>query len=898
MSIFLLDVEELPGVTTVLTKPDNTLITKSTAILMYANISAVGGVKLKNYTAYVWDNSNVLVNTQTYDIESSNLFNYNATHTTSTLTSGEYKWNFRTCSNDSSVDCTFGLSNRTFEIDTVLPSILATLNETVLYSEGDAVSLLYSITDDNLASCFYEYNGSNNTITCGEGLTEDITTTLSKLNIKVWANDTAGNYNSYQLNLTVDPNKPTIVINSGNTTENYGYSGINHTINFTVTDSNLEECWMDYVGFFNENDWVVGSSASSNLTKDGYVTANSSANDVAITTYFGGPKSGIWWESNAGTLANWSSVRSDPLCDFSSITTRPEIPLAGNIGKYICVKTLEHGDFIAQINATGTWRYKPINRTVACTSGSPNTVNFEVNNTFYYARINTLDAANNYATRDVEWDYRVFFVNEDYTASTTSGSTNQFTLNLNTDGAQITVARINYNGTFYNGFINSTGDSYTMIRNILAPGVQEETNLTFFWNVTLADGSYFVTDSYNQLITPIILTDVCVGNYTVFNITLNDEVTTNRLNMSAIGMEIKSDMILYTSDRSTQLRQYSFKVTNNDTALICIDSNLSDGQVYSVDLQIQYSADNYSTEFYHIERYLLSSSSLNYNISLYDLEEERTQNFRLIVRDSAYIPIDNALVRIDRKYIDEGIFRSVEIPRTDKRGITSASLELNDVIYSFYVYKEGVLLSSFTNVRAICQTPLISQCEIDFSAVSSEITIPNYEEGDDFNFTLGYNKTSRIINSQFVIPSGEPAFVQLVVTSSDALGTSVCSDSITSASGTLFCNVPNNFGNSTVLVKLYKDSVEQGFGTIKLDQSSRDIFGVILVMISILVMMTLIGIGVSDNPVITAVFLFVGVVLIYSMNFVENTGYFGAGATILFLGIALILVIIKIARRT
>jgi len=92
--------------------------------------------------------------------------------------------------------------------------------------------------------------------------------------------------------------------------------------------------------------------------------------------------------------------------------------------------------------------------------------------------------------------------------------------------------------------------------------------------------------------------------------------------------------------------------------------------------------------------------------------------------------------------------------------------------------------------------------------------------------------------------------------------------------------------------------MEQLLLNYNLNQDSSDIFGTILIVLSILVMVTLIGIAVSDSPVITAVFLFVGVVLLFVLSLVQNSGFIGATATILFLAIAIILVIIKAARRS
>jgi len=376
-----------------------------------------------------------------------------------------------------------------------------------------------------------------------------------------------------------------------------------------------------------------------------------------------------------------------------------------------------------------------------------------------------------------------------------------------------------------------------------------------------------------------------------------DERTQSKLNGVSNDTIIKIDLTMYNSARTISLIEYHGEFLQTNPVPICINNNLSGGETYSLDVQIQYGATNYSTELYHIERYNLNSSSLAQNITLYDLDTDHTQKFTLLARDSSYLPIDGALIQVERKYIENGTFYITEIPKTNARGITSASLETEDVIYNFKIYQAGVLVSTFTNVLAICQTPLVSRCEIDFNAFQTGISIPDYEEGDDFNFTLGYNRTSRVISSQFVIPSGTAALIELKVIREDSLGTSVCTDSLIAVSGTLSCLVPSSFGNSTVTAILYKAGVEQGRGSFVLDQSPSDIFGVILIFLSILVMMTLIGVGISDNPIVTIIFVVVGFILLMSMNLVQNTGFIGATATILFLIIAVIIFIIKAARR-
>jgi len=531
--------------------------------------------------------------------------------------------------------------------------------------------------------------------------------------------------------------------------------------------------------------------------------------------------------------------------------------------------------------------------------GASNTTKFLLTNTPHNLTFWANDSLGNTNSSFISWNYSLFQTAESFVTSTVSGAVNPFTLNITTNGTPITIVYLNYNGTTSLASISSSGNDFIITKNQISPVVSVSKEVPFFWNITQQGGGTKLTDTQNQTVDPIQINKTCgAGSSVIYNFTISDEITQAKLVGATENTSVKIDLDLYTSDRALKLLDSFNEYSELNSAAICINNNLSGGEQYNLDLQVQYGATAYSSEFYNIERATLNSSTLSQNITLYDLPTANTQKFKLRVRDTSFLPIDGALIKIQRKYIENGTFFTTEIPKADEGGISSASLQVNDIIYNFFIFDAGELIASFTNVRAVCQTPLVSQCEIDFNAFQSEITIPNFEEGDDFNFTLGFNETSRLVSTQFIIPSGEPSTVQLIVIREDTLGTAVCSDTLTSSAGTLTCTVPASFGNATVLAKLFKDDEEQGKGNIKLDQKSSDIFAGVLVFLSVLVMMTLVGVGVSDNPVVTGVFLFVGVILLFGINLVNNTGFIGATATILFFAIAIILVIIKAARRS
>jgi hypothetical protein len=222
---------------------------------------------------------------------------------------------------------------------------------------------------------------------------------------------------------------------------------------------------------------------------------------------------------------------------------------------------------------------------------------------------------------------------------------------------------------------------------------------------------------------------------------------------------------------------------------------------------------------------------------------------------------------------------------------------LNDVIYNFVVTKYGVTLANFSNVIAVCQTPLVTSCEIDLNAFSESIIIPDYEEEEDFQFTLDYNETSKTVVSIFNIPSGEISTIELVVTKQDALGTSICTDSLSSSSGTLSCSVPSSFGNTTILATLNRDGVLQAKGSLKTGFKPSDWYGLSVVFLALFIMLTLLGAGLSDNPIYTVIFFMVGIVLLFALNLVTSKGFIGAGATILWIILAIIILMIKGGRR-
>jgi hypothetical protein len=164
---------------------------------------------------------------------------------------------------------------------------------------------------------------------------------------------------------------------------------------------------------------------------------------------------------------------------------------------------------------------------------------------------------------------------------------------------------------------------------------------------------------------------------------------------------------------------------------VCLSSSVGNSS-YRLEGVVEYTANNKFTEFYNFQNYTLTTDTAAQNITLYNLNSSLGQEFRIIYKGQDFIPVSDLIVQIQRKYVAEGVFKTIEIPMSGTNGFTIAHLVPNDVIYNLFFIKDGVLLDSFTEVIANCQNPLISECEINLNALITGTDLFDIITEDDF----------------------------------------------------------------------------------------------------------------------------------------------------------------------
>ena len=285
----------------------------------------------------------------------------------------------------------------------------------------------------------------------------------------------------------------------------------------------------------------------------------------------------------------------------------------------------------ATIGLDTCWiNYNGVNTTVTCgdNNSTINITTSTVKTLTFFAN----DTLNNRANETVSWDYRLFLNSETFVKETIEGIATIFSANFFTNGSSIDHASLRYNNTNFSGSIaNPTTDNFTVSRAITAPGVNAETNITFFWNISQGNSNFQLAPQ-NQTVLDLSIDDCSTNSINIYNFTILDEgLNFNKLNGTASNTLGKIDFNLF-SPAGVLITEYSNNFTQINPFNICLSESLNDSFIH--DVEIQYGANNFQTELYNIQNETLNSTLLNRNISLLDLNDSDAQVFKIIFKFS------------------------------------------------------------------------------------------------------------------------------------------------------------------------------------------------------------------------------------------------------------------------
>lgn len=392
---------------------------------------------------------------------------------------------------------------------------------------------------------------------------------------------------------------------------------------------------------------------------------------------------------------------------------------------------------------------------------------------------------------------------------TTEGSSQDFILNLtyNNSFSITPSASLVYNGSYYTASSVSQGSNISFYYSLDIPNYPENSNVSFFWDLGFSNSTssfYYNTSTYTQEVRSLSI-DTCSSNtISVLNFTIRDEKT--QLFLTNASMEVSINI---KSESGNPILNISGNYSN--PTIFCLNTNFSGGSEYLMDVVNKYSNEDdevsHVIEYYNILNYTLNESSLNQRINLFDLDSSQSTDFRLTFTGTDYSPVDGALVYVDRQYISENTFKTVEIPLTDSNGESILHLVRNDVLYNLRMVKDGIVVGNFERITAFCDDIVVGDCVIELNALDSTGSIFQYSDLGIFYTGPDFTNSSREVSFSFTTVDGSSSLIQMEVLKSNALANrTLCSDEVESAGGTLTCNI-GSASDSLITVNIYKDRV-------------------------------------------------------------------------------------------
>lgn len=482
------------------------------------------------------------------------------------------------------------------------------------------------------------------------------------------------------------------------------------------------------------------------------------------------------------------------------------------------------------------------------------------------------------------------------------GQTANFSLELNKTGisSETVTPILVYNNTNYGGaLISSTSANRTLVVKPLTipDGTGSPTGnvIDWHWEFNITNVGNYTASTLNQTVYSVDIDDCTTYGEVILNFSLRDEATRDLVNASG-GSTIELDLDLSSKADSSIAWEYSNTWTNNNTAVVCVPSELLNNSEYRIDFVAEYVSTDRVTEFYYLDNGTLSlsdsfNSLTNKTIDLYDLAIADSTTFLFSFLDEDNLEVPNAIVHTFRQYIGQGVFYEVERAKQDDNGETHLHLVEEDVIYYFIISKDGQILFTSSTYNAKC---LSTPCSIELEAS------PDFQDfGTDWdlipNGTMTVSDDAATREVTLAFSTSDAATMNLTIAKQDYTGdlTVIDSDQTTASSGTITITVPQSAGNVTYYAIVYRNGEYISHSIVDFTDNTA-YFGSTGSVMGFFTIIALILMGATEG-ILLFVFLILALILVSALALFK-LGYYALIGLICAVGI-LVWKLIKRGRR-
>lgn len=538
--------------------------------------------------------------------------------------------------------------------------------------------------------------------------------------------------------------------------------------------------------------------------------------------------------------------------------------------------------------------FNGVNHTVACYQNGTTlntTTAYNATATFY-----ANDTFQNVRSVTNRWNYNLFENSHTFNTETVEGTSESIFVNITYNNTKYTSisAILYYNNTANTGATQiGTSSNIVFNKTLAVPAITASTNIPFYWLIQLTNSTATVninSTNHTQRANAISIDNCATNKYPFMNFTLLDEDGRTGLNGT-----IESIITLFSPDL-TQNSSFSFNITGGTTGTIlatCI-SNITN---YIANYQTKYYSPTYYAEFKYGQNITINNDTLPQRINIYDLINGSVNNieFEMFFKDINFLPVEGAIIDIQRQYIPIDQFISVETPITDDDGKAVGHFVQSSQVYTIIVSKNGLLLGTFSNVVAKCQ---VAPCQINLNAFSSTTSPTNFRNYGGVSYALAVDDTNREVELTYTTTDSTSKNLSLRVVKIDQFGNNTaCQNSQSGSSGTIVCPVPTSFGNATYRVQVYADNTLVATSGASFSETSEEVFGGTRIFLAILLYTTLAFLFIG-SPIMMLVGACLGMVFAISLNVIDGgQTFWGTGSIIMWFVIACGIIAWRIARR-
>lgn len=348
----------------------------------------------------------------------------------------------------------------------------------------------------------------------------------------------------------------------------------------------------------------------------------------------------------------------------------------------------------------------------------------------------------------------------------------EFLLNISTVSSILSVdSRLFYNGTSFPASTSCNSTGFCQIGSTIdIPLVAKESqNKTFFWNISVFDGTSTLSASTTQRShnVSMIHFQECDATFTVqaLNFTSFDELDNTRIDPFYIAGTVNNFWL----GGGNVKRNNAFSNISTSEFDMCIspvDRN------FTIEAEIEYNEVINSTTF-NTRNYFFQDDIINnqtQHIGLFLLNVDDSTSFILKVQDTNLLPVSNALIIIQKLDLGTGNFTTVQIAKTDDNGQSVGFFKTETVDYRFIIKKNGVILLQTSAQKVVPETAPFT---LTFTVgVDEGAPWEKFEVLANLTQTLAFNSVSTNVTFTYVDTSGEFASSRLLVIRQNLNGSS------------------------------------------------------------------------------------------------------------------------------